>query len=319
MSLFPKRALPGQAVTVHWCFRGPAGDGEPLCPFVRIGVRDPAGTVRMLHEKTLIDFPPPRPEPGTVSFASLQPGDAPRGPMVPLLVLASYLEGRRKRETLAEMLVRLREGRHFYFHHVLAPDAALGRHTLISEIHWQGRVIPSATADEDFFHVERLEVVRGGRDGAGEVGVRNPGPEPVPARLVEAFRGSGGWEYRSRDLEIPSDSTHPLKAGGERNFLLFSEDREVLSLDPVSSPFCLRSPEYHALAKEAPSGIALHLLHARDESGFVLVEPHRSLWDRADGLATRNELRSGEGAAAYDEMLAAGLLRELPVPEGGRL
>lgn len=309
MSIFPKRAVPGNTITIHWCFLPPASAaGEPICPFVRIGVRDPAGSVRMLCERSVMAFPD-APVAGGPAGA--------QGPAVPLLVLAACLEGRRSRASLVEMLGRLRDGIHFYFHYPLDAGVPLGRYSLLSEIHWEGRIIGSGTAEEDFFLVERLEPA--GRDKHGTIKIRNPSPEPVPARQVEAYWREDRWTTSQRNLLFPPGETLTLATAADRNVLVYAEGRENLDLDPPGSPRVRRNPDVLWFPKPGLAGGPLHLLHASEEKGMVLEEPYRGLWARANGLETRDALRAGAGREAYAELLQAGFLEELPRSEDGRL
>jgi len=122
--------------------------------------------------------------------ASENPGDGAEDEAVrnnlarntPILVLADYLSGRRKREELVQILKRIRAARHFYFTYPVPEDAPLGRYELVSELYLDGVRHPSLTAEEDFFLVERVTVEN---EGDGRFAVRNLSPEPVPVKIME--------------------------------------------------------------------------------------------------------------------------------------
>lgn len=311
MSIFPKRARPGQSVTIHWNFNTAALTATHIYPFVRIGVRDPAGQLTLLLEDHLLALPNPEPGPAA-------PTPAPTGelrPSLPLLVLASYLSGPRKREALVDLLRGMQTGRHFYFVYQVPADAPLGRYTLLSEVHGEGQVRHSKTAEEDFFLVESVEVLAvqaaGGADWTATV--RNPGPEPVPVKVVEYFPGQRP-NVRMTPHQLPPQTTVELPLASARSFLLYSEDRQTLPLTAAyPAPTYLRNQQLLAIDKPTADEPTTYVLAPGEEAGYELSGPSRALWNRADGLVTQAELLAGlPDDAALREMLAEGLLRELP-------
>src|SRR5689334_7339361 len=110
MSIFPKRTIAGQSVTIHWNLSVPAGLQKPLTPFVRIGIIDPAGQTTMLFESTVLVLP----SAGMPVPVAPQQENIPLNlhKHTPLLLLASYLSGRQKREKLIDILNNIRSGRH---------------------------------------------------------------------------------------------------------------------------------------------------------------------------------------------------------------
>lgn len=311
MSIFPKRARPGQAVTIHWNFNTAALTATHIYPFVRIGVRDPAGQLTLLFEDYLLALPNPEPtatEAVPAPVGSLRPG-------LPLLVLASYLSGPRPREMLVDLLQGMQTGRHYYFVYQVPAEAPLGRYTLLSEVHGEGRVRHSKTAEEDFFLVESVEVVDFQHTGndTSVATVRNPGPEPVPAKVVEYFPGQQP-NVRVARQELPPQALTRLPLTSDQAFLLYSEDRLTLPLTARrQAPTYLRSQQLLALDKFTAAEPTTYVLAPGEEAGYELTGPARTLWERADGLATQAELLAGlPDDSTLRELLAEGLLRELP-------
>lgn len=313
MSIFPKRARPGQPVTIHWNFNAATLTATHIYPFVRIGVRDPAGQLTMLFEDYVLAFPNPEPA---------APTPPPAGNLrasLPLLVLASYLSGRRSRETLVDLLQGMQTGRHYYFVYQVPVEAPLGRYTLLSEVHSAGRVRYSKTAEEDFFLVEQIEVVDF-QDAENEMPVatvRNPGPEPVPVKVVEYFPGQVP-NVRIVEHELPPQACIGLPVASAQAYLLYSEDRQTLPLTAGrQAPTYLRSQQLLAFEKPAAEP-TLCVLAPEAEVGYELTGPSLALWQRADGLTTQADLLVGlPDKEQFVEMLAEGLLRELPpLPTG---
>ena len=310
MSIFPKRTVPGQPVTVHWNFNTAALIATHIYPFVRIGVRDPVGQLTMLFEGHLLALPNPEP---------LPPGPSPDEARhlrknLPLLVLADYLSGPRKREVLVELLQSMQAGRHFYFVYPVPADAPLGRYTLLSEVHSEGQVRYSKTADEDFFFVERVEVAGATAEaGASTATVRNPGPEPVPVKVVEYFP-SRQPNVQVRTQELPAHGALCLPLATEHTFLLYNEERQTLPLTASpAGPAYLRNQQLLGFDKPGASVPTTYVLAPGDEAGYELSGPTRLLWNRADGLASRTAMLAGlDDDTALREMLDADLLRELP-------
>ena len=155
MSIFPKRSVPGGTVTIHWNFNTAHLTDVHICPWVRIGVKDPKGEVAMLFEGHVLGLPDPKDQ--------HQDQDLPAPTLkylhknLPLMIIADYLSGRHKREKLVEILQNIQSGRHYYFTYHVAEDAPLGKYTLISEVHSGGETRYSKTAPDDFFEMEGLE------------------------------------------------------------------------------------------------------------------------------------------------------------------
>jgi len=313
MSIFPKRTTRNSCVTIHWNFNTSRLTGAPIFPLVRIGVRSPAGAVTMLLEEHLLVLPGPA-DPGPVAAAKVAPAaNLPKS--TPLLVLASYLSGKRKRQTLVEMLEGMQSGKHYYFTFPVPASAPLGKYTLISEVHLDGQVKHSKTAAEDFFFVEEIQVtpLPGPPDGPGTTRVANLSPEPVPVKIVMYHPGQ---PLRREDVsvrELAPDSVTELPISGGTPFLLYSEERKMLPLFPPRGPHLLRNQQLLSLHKEENGQPAVYLLGPNEEDAYVLEGKYREIWERADGLSPVSQVCGPDNAREYREMLAADLIREIAV------
>lgn len=305
MSIFPKRTVAGSAVTIHWNLSLPAGMETTVCPFVRIGINSPDGNTYMLFEDHVLLLPStaaPAP-PGLQQSSSYQYLNK----HTPLLVLASYLSGKQSREKLAEILTNIQNGRHYYFTWAIPPGAPPGKYTLLSEMYIGGSLKHSGTAADDFFYVEQLDITT---HAAGEVIIRNPGLEPVPAKLITY---TAGHHQRPENLEVfyiaPGDS-HAVNTAGKSVFLVYNEERITIPLHVCQQPRSLRNQQYHALYKEEAGEPATYVLSREGEEAWRLTGPQRAIWEAADGMTSAMHLRETDNKG-YDEMIAHRLITEI--------
>jgi hypothetical protein len=308
MSIFPKRTLRGTQVTIHWNFNTSGLTETHIVPYVRIGVRTPDGQLTMLHDGYLLRLPGPPPQ---VPAADVVAHTLPKS--VPLLVLASYFSGRHQRADLVEMLRGIHTGRHYYFTYHVPPDAPLGRYILLSEVYIDGQVRHSGTAADDYFLVEALHLSMADTTPAGNLTatLSNPGPEPVPVRVVEYQPGQQP-STASYVREVPAQGTLRVETAAPQGFVLYNEEREVLPLVLSAEPVFLRNQQLLALDKEVEGQAITYVLAADTDEAYELTGPSREVWQRADGLAVRGQLEGPALQAAYQEMLEAGLILELP-------
>lgn len=307
MSIFPKRAQRGGSVTIH-CNVHLASRQRHVMPLLRVRVVDPVGTVVAEHAQYVLALPEPDAAERAAAAAAADPVPSQHLRRdVPLLILAGYLSGATGREQLFGALSAIESGRHFYFSQLLPPDAALGRYTVDIALLLDGRVRHSATSSDDMFFVEQLELVevqRDGDDGAGFARVRNPGPEPVPARL--AVLRAGGSEIDARLLELPADTATDIPVPAGAAFLYYSEDRRIIALAGSDAPYVLRDQAMLVARK----GDRVFLLQRDQDEGFELAGPAELLWRRADGLLRRDQLTPAD-LATYGEMVRAGVIHEV--------
>ena len=306
MSIFPRRTRRGQHVTVHWNFNTARLVQTHIMPYVRIGVRAPDGQLTWLHDGHVLRLPAPPP---AATAAEVTAQHLPKS--VPLLVLASYLSGQQSRAKLVELLEGMHTGCHYYFTFPVAADAPLGRYTLVSELYQDGRLQHSGTAAEDFFFVEELDLSPATRTPTGALTARltNPGPEPVPVRVVEyAPEQQPGTTSRLQD--VPAHGSLGLQTAAQ-GFVLYNEEREVLQLTEVADPVFLRNQQLLAWNKQVDGETVTFVLPAEGDDAYELSGPTQAVWQRADGLSTRAQLPGVELQAAYQDLLDAGLIREL--------
>ena len=309
MSIFPKRTRRGTTVTIHWNFNTTGLTQAHIYPYARIGVRAPDGQLTMLHDGHLLRLPDLSTEPMPAAEAAGH--YLPKN--VPLLVLASYLSGRHSQATLVDMLRGMHTGRHYYFSYQVAADAPLGRYTLLSELYTDGQVRHSGTAADDFFLVEQLELEpeRSPAEGGCRALITNPGPEPVPVRVVEYWPGKQP-ATANYVREVPALGTLRVESDAAQCFVLYNEERETLPVHRPAEPGFLRNQQLLSLDKVVGDQPTTYVLTGTDDEAYELTGPSREVWRRADGLTGRHQLNGPDQQAAYDEMLAAGLIIALP-------
>lgn len=311
MSIFPKRTLPGKSVTIHWNFNTSSLTGGHIFPLVRIGIKNPQGNLTMLLEDNLLVLP-------SASISSTDE-NAPSDPYakhlhknVPLLVLADYLTGKHKREKLVEMLKGIHSGRHYYFTYPVPTDAPAGKYTLLSEIYLDGNVNYSKTAEEDFFFVEKITLEEVATEEGGCVAsLLNHSLEPTPVKIMECFRTGNAVEANVRMLNLQPRQINTVLVNAPDSFLLYNEEREIIPLQAVNTIRCLRNQQWLSLSKSGPNGVVTFVMNAQSEEAYELSGATQEIWQRADGLTSRNAIRNDNNATQYDEMLASDLIREV--------
>jgi hypothetical protein len=305
MSIFPKRTIAGQPVTIHWNLSVPAGLQRPLTPFVRIGVIDPAGQITMLFEAHVLILP----STGMPAPIALQQENKSLylNKHTPLLLLASYLSSGPKREKLIDILNNIQCGRHYYFTWSAPADAQPGKYKLLSEVHIDGAIQYSDTAAEDFFYVEKITAA----DNEGMITLTNHSPEPVAVKLIHYEAADHGQPSNIQVFEIPGSGIHQLKQEGQPVFLVYNEERIIIPLHAIAHKRCVRNQQYLSLHKQEAGEEITYVLPREGEKGFRLTGMQRQLWNAADGMNTNVQLRKSDNSAVYDEMIAHGLIEEI--------
>ncbi|MDJ0841333.1 MAG: hypothetical protein QNK37_32785 [Acidobacteriota bacterium] len=304
MSIFPKKARRGDRVTIHHAMLAQKVK-EFVFPYVRLGVKDPAGDWTPLFEGHLMKMPKVSP---TVSEPGAS-GNLRRS--LPIHVLAGYLSTGSKRQQLTEILEGIPDAVHRYFVYEVPADARPGRYEVISELYVNGRKRLSGTRDEDFFFVEELTVNSVESHGDGwRVRVTNLSQEPVQVALA----AYGQDDFQMRIHTIPGDVETSLAYDQAETFLVWSEGRVVQPLFDRSEPLCLRNQRY-TVFRDKEDADAVFIMDAETEDGFRLEGRARSLMLAADGKTTRSRLRTGETEEIYDELVANGLIVEIDVDD----
>lgn len=307
MSIFPKRSVPGGTVTIHWNFNTAHLTDVHICPWVRIGVKDPKGEVAMLFEDHVLGLPDPKDQ--------AQDQDLPAPTLkylhknLPLMIMADYLSGRHKREKLVEILQNIQSGRHYYFTYHVAEDAPLGKYTLISEVHSGGETRYSKTAPDDFFLIEKVSFKctneSGGKKNAVIV---NHSPEKTPVKIVGCMPTVDGKMQTSVNVfEMEGLEEKSVSLTARLNFLLYNEERKVVPLQEGSPDYLLRNQQVLELNKNDGS---TYLLRKDKEEGYQFTKQTKALWLRSDGLLNKCQL-SDEELEAYKALKADGLITDI--------
>ncbi|WP_205513236.1 hypothetical protein [Longitalea arenae] len=306
MSIFPKRAIRGSAITIHWNITLPAGMEAAVCPLVRIGINSPDGHTHMLFEEHVLLLPSTAvsaPEP-------LKPNDTGQylQKYTPLLVLASYLTGPQQREKLVELLTNMQNGRHYYFTWAVPRDAVPGKYTLLSEIYLDGSVKYSGTATEDFFYIEQLNI---SQEEGEHLLIHNPGPEPVPAKLITYAAERHERPEKLELIHMAPGGSLTVNTAGKSIFLLYNEERITIPLHCYQQPRSLRNQQHLFLQKTKDGVEQRYVLPREGQAAWRLSGLQGEIWQAADGILSTASLRE-KYRAAYDEMIAEGLITEIP-------
>jgi mannose-6-phosphate isomerase-like protein (cupin superfamily) len=306
MSLFPKRTVPGGSVTIHWNLTLPAGMESAVCPYVRIGINTPNGETHMLFEEHVLLLP----STAAPAPSGLQQSDGYQylNKHTPLRVLASYLEGQHAREKLTDILTNIQNGRHYYFTWLVPPGAAPGKYTLLSEMYINGFLKYSATANEDFFYVEQLDIAHGGH---GKMVIRNPGPERVPAKLITYAEEN---HLRPEAVEVwylEAGESRTVITTGKSVFLVYNEERITIPLHNWQQPHSLRNQQLLSLRKEEAGQPVTYVLPREGQQAWQLTKTQQTIWEAANGMRSAAQLRATD-SDGYDEMLAHGIITEIP-------
>lgn len=293
MSIFPKRSIAGSTVTIHWNFNTAHITDSHVFPYVRIGVQSPSGTTTMLFEQHVLGLPAIQPAAETHSKQLLY-----LNKNTPLLMLADYLSTHHKRQQLVQILQNIQTGRHYYFTYKISPDALPGKYRLLSEVHNGGHIKYSTTAPDDFFFVEKITIE--------ENKIINHSCEPTPVRIVTYQPGKKLQPENISVFEMQPGEMIPVFSFPENSFLFYNEERIVLPLQNRQSVRCIRNQQALCLLKDD----SLHVLLPNDDV-YVLDKDEKLIWEKADGIATREEICPPDNEHLYREMIGNQLIIEL--------
>ncbi|MCG7503076.1 hypothetical protein MHM83_14485 [Tenacibaculum sp. Mcav3-52] len=302
MSIFPKRTIQGTTVTIHWNFNTAHLKDKHLCPLVKIGVKDPKGNVTILFENHVVAFPEENENkevvPQKLKYLNKN---------TPLLVLASYLEGACKREKLVEILTNIQAGRHYYFTYNVPDNAPLGKYTLVSEVHNNGNIKYSKTHLDDHFWVEKVSLINVKKEEKIAM-VCNHSEEKTPVKIVRCFINSEGcMKTEMEAFEMNPNETKSLSISTGNTFLLYNEEREIVPLLEETPIHLIKNHEILLVSKSPELN---YLMKKDTDEAFSLTSEAKELWDKADGLLTKNSLSKKE-LEIFKEMEAEGLIKQV--------
>lgn len=293
MSIFPKRSIPGSTVTIHWNFNTAHIKDTHVFPYVRIGVQLPDGTVTMLFEQHVPALPaiqsPPEAGPKQMLYLNKN---------TPLLVLADYLSTHHKREVLVDILQHIQSGRHYYFVYNVPADAMPGKYTLISEVYNGGKIKYSTTAPDDFFLIEKITVDEGM--------ITNHSWEKTPVKIITYKPNEKINPENVRVFEMEPEEIIEASSFPDHSFLIYNEERIILPLHNKNDIRCIRNQQAPCLLKDDK----LHVL-LTDNEVYELENEAKTIWEKADGIATRTQLCHKDNEHIYQEMVDNKLIIEL--------
>jgi hypothetical protein len=308
VSIFPRRVVPGGAVTLHVAMRSPPVQFGHL----RVSVRDPRGRVAVVSECPFLSVP------SVGRRAAKRLAIAPGVLEVPPLVLvADRLRGDLDGgdTDLLSTLQAMTASTHRYATYDVPADALPGRYFMVAEVFADGRRAISQSAPSDCFVVESLRLAgMRGRGRRRAALVDNPSTEPVPAKLCELRDRGAHIVCTSRMVVLPADRQTEIPCARTATFLFYAGDRAWLSLRDRGAPLCVRNPRCAWVVRE--DGVdEVYVRHPGEERIHVLRGPAKAVWDAANGLLGRDELRRGARTRAYDLLVRRGLIHELAAHE----
>lgn len=311
MSIFPKRTVPGKGTTIHWNFNTAHLKDTHIFPFVRIGVKDPAGKITMLFEGNILALPDAADDPA--KHHSAVPTYKYLNKNTPLMVLADYLSGPFKREVIVDILSAIQSGKHYYFQYAIPEHAPLGKYSLISEVHSNGEIRYSKTASDDFFFVEKLNLKTIEKKEHHYVAsIHNASPENVPVKIVEcSYSEKEKLKTTISVMELPANAEIPVIYHSANSFLFYNEEREMLSLNPDGSVFPVRNQQLLSLSKSESDEEVVFVVPKSTDESYKLEGISREIWQNANALSVKKDNTDINYQEAYSELLESGLIQEL--------
>lgn len=304
MSIFPKRTLRGKGVTIHWGLNFTHTANNLRYAFIRIQVKTPSKKVVNLCE----DYIQLLPNLCNTKNENGEEGDKFLSKGTPLLLLADFLSGgRHKKQKLVELFKRINEARHFYFYYEIPENAELGRYDIVSEFYVDGKCYKSSTIEEDFFYVESIELndIREVMDEF-HFSVKNNSSESCPIKMME-YDNNNKVEINITSL-LPNEKRHLKCRKG--SYILYNEEREMLTLEPKDRKRPLRNPEtFHFEKEEKEEKPKAYLILSNDEA-FTLEGKSKSIWEMSNGINYREEVKRID-EKMYNKMIENRLIIEL--------
>jgi hypothetical protein len=302
MSIFPKRTAQGRTITIHVRAQlSRLGVAD-----LRLSVTDPAGVTTIVRQEQVLLFPRPD-QPDVEGDARLALGLYREPPLLLVSQLVDgYLKGRS--EKFQDFYRIINRNIHFYSACSLPGNAIPGRYQVALEILSGGRQIAAESARTEHFFVDRVRRVSVEPSRTGTTAyVENESAERTPVRIVEPVDDE---RMTSRIMVLPGRSVVPIHISREKAFLFYAEDSEWIFVGPLASPLCVRNQTLiPVIGAEAGT---MYLARDPAEEGYALSGAAKEIWDKAGGLAQRDELRTAENAAIYDELVRTGILAEVP-------
>lgn len=305
MSIFPKRTVQGKTVTIHWSVALESEHDRPLFPFVLTAVKSPDGELRYLYQNNLLLLPKYEQviTENEESIPDPFPQDQHLARNIPLLILADYLSGNRKKEQLVEILTRIKTARHFYFTYRIADNAPLGKYELISELYLDGKCYKSLTADEDFFYVEKVTVQLSGENSFDLI---NHSPEDCSVKVID-YSPSGA---QSTCYNVPAKDSIGISVSSPLSYALYNEEREIIPLKKTSGAKILRNQTLHNFEKNEGESVKLYVLFPDNDDAYILEGAHLKIWKLADGTVEDTALKAID-EDAFSSMINANLLHQI--------
>lgn len=230
----------------------------------------------------------------------------------PLIMLASYLRGGANKEMLVDILTNIQNGRHFYFTYEVAQDGPLGKYVLLSEVHSEGQTWYSKTAKDDFFFIEKVSLTHTEVNAhGGTTCVVNHSPEPVSIRVCEYSYSESPAATKNLIHEIPGHGEKVIRFSSPATCILYNEERITLPVVNDGDKLVVRNQNLLQLPVKVFGENVTYAWNKQTDETFELEGAAKAVWEKANGLHTRQVIRTGEAVEIYDELLQKGMIKEL--------
>lgn len=294
MSIFPKRTVAGETITIHTNVLS-HDQQQVIYPYLRTIIRSPTGEVYTVFSGHVLIFP------GNVSQDHYKANQG-----FPFLLLAQAVQSK-SAEQIESFVERIRQGRHFYYHFTIPADAPPGKYIVETENWLKGHVATSTTAAEDHFYVEQVTLVQSERTPAGIKSIiKNHSSEPLPTRIVKM---DAAQNIQSEVMILPGAQTAVITFNHQA-FLLYNEERKCLALVPAHKTAVIRNQRYvHTTMDEDDAPVTYVMNDAQDVVSLQGLS--HALWHQAEALNMTEEALSHQERDMLHKMYDNNLLKQV--------
>lgn len=293
MSVFPKRAVAGETITLHTNVFS-RHQTNVIYPYVTTIIRSPSGKTFPVFSGHVLVFP-----------INAEKGDYKANKGFPFLLLAKMLGTGKDPEELKKTVENIRQGKHFYYHFTIPADAEAGKYVIETNNWLSGNQAVSATAPHDHFFVEKLTVkIQKNRASGKKTVIKNHSAELLPVRIVKISKNE---RITTRPLLIKGHAEIVIPFE-RKTFLLYNEERKCIAIDPDHKLAVVRNQKLlHKTLKEKGQKVT-YIMQAPDDV-VSLEGESQELWDAAIGLNLPESQVSDHERKLLQQMKRSGLLQ----------
>ncbi|NMH89061.1 hypothetical protein [Flavivirga algicola] len=136
----------------------------------------------------------------------------------------------------------------------------------------------------------------------------NYSPEKTPIKIVACHQNEKKeLKTKACVFEIEPQQKTEIELTSDKEFLLYNEEREVVSLTSLSSSYLLRNQQILEIDKKnGPT----FLLKKDKAEAYQLTAETKTLWNKSDGLFQKDQI-SGSEMDIFEEMTSEELIKEM--------